>query len=166
MTKYCDIYKYQILQNIFQRVALRLILLHLQPVHLSLLGSGFSADDAGNDPGQEEGNHVAAEASHYQADGSPDPGCHLGSERQHCCPTLLQLLHHQPQQQQVGKIIRGNKTNLKSTSLKLNIKGGYEREYDKVFFSKIKSQLFQNYLIEEVCDLLNSVFDYFSLCQQ
>ena len=124
-------------------MALRLVLLHLQPVHLSLLCPSLGADDAGHDAGQEEGHHVAAEASHYQADGSPDPGCHLGSERQHGCPTLLQLLHHQPQQQQVGKIIRGNKTNLKSTSLKLNIKGGYEREYDKVFFLKLNPSSFK-----------------------
>ena len=103
-------YKYQILQNIFQRVALWLLLLHLQPVHLPLLGPRLGADDAGHDAGQEEGHHVAAEASHHQADGSPDPGCHLGSERQYCCSTLLQLLHHQPQQQQVGKRIRENKT--------------------------------------------------------
>ena len=131
MTKYCDIYKYQILQNIFQRVALRLLLLHLQPVHLSLLGSGFSADDAGHDPGQEEGHHVAAEASHHEADGSLDPRCHLGSERHHGYSTILQLLHDQQQQQQVGKIMRVNKTFLEKKKLNLNItflklnKGGH-----------------------------------------
>ena len=87
----------------FQRVALRLLLLQFQPVHLSLLGPGLGPHHVGDDAGPEEGHHVAPEAPHHETDGSPDPGCHLGPQCHPGCSTGLQLLHDQPQQQ-VGNI--------------------------------------------------------------
>ena len=86
--------------DIFQRVALRLLLLHLQPVHLSLLGPSLGADDVGDDAGQEEGHHVAAEASHHETDGSLDPRRHLGSQCHLCYSAILQLQYDTPKQQQ------------------------------------------------------------------
>ena len=86
-------------------MALRLLLLHLQPVHLPLLGPSLGPDDVGDDAGQEEGHHVAAKASHHETDGSLDPRSHLGSQCHYSYSSVLQLLHDKPeQQQQVGNI--------------------------------------------------------------
>ena len=60
-----------------QRVALWLLLLLLQPVHLAVLSAGLCPHHVGHHAGQEAGHHVPPTPADQQGDGPPHPVPHL-----------------------------------------------------------------------------------------
>ena len=60
-----------------QRVALWLLLLLLQPVHLAVLSACLCPHHVGHHAGQEAGHHVPPTPADQQGDGPPHPVRHL-----------------------------------------------------------------------------------------
>ena len=83
-------------------MALWLLLLLLQPVHLAVLSAGLCPHHVGHHAGQEAGHHVPPTPADQQGDGPPHPVPHLDTQRPPGSPPRHQLQHIQHQQQQVG----------------------------------------------------------------